>query len=1190
MCELTMHACFLLCVVLGHGVWGVGNVTEYKVGVMLISGSDVPYSFERTGPAIKLAFQKVNREILNSSYQLVPVERPYDDICSARNATGVAADLFYKENIIALIGPACAYALDGVARLAGFWNIPIITGLGDGGMFKNKTDYPTLTRFAYCQCRLRKVFGSVFKQFSWSKIVVIYDVNDAHSDILGQTLKNGLQKGNIYPYMIQYYGDENPDFETILKTAADNARVVVLIVPGDSLRKFLLTAHDMGYTTNGEFVFMDVELFPFPGNYWGNHDWRRDDSRDPEAKAAFESLLRISLREPTSEAWKNFTCDVIRIASDDFNFTYGEEKVNYFVGAFHDGVVRYGMALNETLAKGRSVRDGYTIARAMWNETVLGVTGDVIIDDNGDRDTDFSILDLNPQNGEFQVVAIYWGDRPGYTPVEYMNIHWPGTSGLPPPNVPRCGFKGDAPVCAAPDSVPIYVVVVLVLFGVIIVGLIGTFFIYRRVRWERDLKDMSWRVSLSDIIFRSKANDSQRFSKTSIAWLGDNSGNNSDDVGEQCFAKIGVYKGETVAVKKVECDKIDLTRNVLMEFKQVRDLQHENLTRFVGAVIEPSKNYLLTEYCNKGSLQDVLQNDNIKLDWTFRLSLLRDIARGMAYLHKSEVRCHGSLRSSNCVVDGKFSLKVTDFGLHSLRANKSGELEGNTHAKFEKMLWVAPEHLMDEGGTQKGDVYSFGIILEEMIVRSAPYDTYRGIMDPQDIVERVASHDNPPFRPKVNQAFGPKGVHELMHHCWVENPEDRPNFDAIAKTLRTLQGSKTDNIVEALIHRLEDYASNLEDIVEERTQQLIAEKKKSEALLYQILPRSVAEQLKQGKSVVPETYESVSIFFSDVVGFTSMCSESTPMEVVTFLSDLYSLFDSVIDNFDVYKVETIGDAYMVVSGVPIRNGQRHAVEICRLALALLSGVETFVFRHRPQDKLNVRIGIHTGPCAAGVVGLKMPRYCLFGDTVNTASRMESTGEALRIHLSGTTKAILDKVGQFDTPLRGQVPMKGKGLQTTYWLVGEKHVTKDVEKEQKVQQKQQQQVLHQQEEEEEEEEQQQHQQQQHVEHHHPERAEDQMTENEEIVNSPQRSVKLDGWAEQTESDDSGVTIGPELDRDPWGTADPQVWNHADLSPGRAKVVRIQVQQHGALKPEKRIVFQEPHLDEVIGRRGNDQRHD
>ncbi|XP_046567278.1 atrial natriuretic peptide receptor 1-like [Haliotis rubra] len=1158
-----MRICFLLVVVLGH-VWGVGAVTEYKVGVMLISGSDVPYSFERTGPAIRLAFQKVNREILNSSYQLVPVERPYDDICSARNATGVAADLFYRENIIALVGPACAYALDGVARLAGFWNIPIVTGLGDGGMFKNKTDYPTLTRFAYCQCRLRKVFGSVFKQFSWSDIVVIYDVNDAHSDILGQTLKNGLQKGNIYPYMIPYYGQQNPNFEKILKTAADNARVVVLIVPGDSLREFLLTAHSLGYTTNGEFVFMDVELFPFPGNYWGNHHWRRDDSRDPEAEEAFQSLLRISLKEPTSEAWKNFTCDVIRIASDDFNFTYGEEKVNYFVGAFHDGVVRYGMALNETLAKGRDVRDGYVIARSMWNETVLGVTGDVIIDDNGDRDTDFSILDLNINDGEFQVVANYWGDRPGYTPVEYMTIHWPGTSGLPPQNTPRCGFRGDAPVCSDGDSVPIYVVVVLVLFGIIIVVLISTFLIYRRVRLERDLKDMSWRVCLNDVKFRSKDNDSVRFSKTSIAWLGD-SNPNSEDVGEQCFAKIGIYKGETVALKKVECDKIDLTRNVLMEFKQVRDLQHENLTRFVGAVIEPGKNYLLTEYCNKGSLQDVLQNDNIKLDWTFRLSLLRDIARGMAYLHKSDVRCHGCLRSSNCVVDGKFSLKVTDFGLHSLRSTKGGEYDGNTHAKFEKLLWVAPEHLLDEGETPKGDVYSFGIILEEMIVRSAPYDTYRGIMDPQDIVERVASHDNPPFRPKVNQAFGPKGVHELMHQCWTDNPEDRPNFDTIAKTLRNLQGSKTDNIVEALIHRLEDYASNLEDIVEERTQQLIAEKKKSEALLYQILPKSVAEQLKQGKAVVPETYESVTIFFSDVVGFTSMCSESTPMEVVTFLSDLYSLFDSAIDNYDVYKVETIGDAYMVVSGLPIRNGQRHAVEICRLALALLSGVDTFVFKHRPQDKLNVRIGIHTGPCAAGVVGLKMPRYCLFGDTVNTTSRMESTGEALKIHLSGTTKAILDEVGHFDTPLRGQVPMKGKGLQTTYWLLGEKEVTKDVEQDQKVQQ------------------------QQHDEQHQQESVEMETTQRDETINSPQRSVILDGWAEPNESDDSGVTVGPDLDRDQWSTADPQTWNHTDLSPARGKVVRIQVEQYGSLNPEKKIVFQGPHLEDVLGQRGNDQRH-
>jgi len=250
---------------------------------------------------------------------------------------------------------------------------------------------------------------------------------------------------------------------------------------------------------------------------------------------------------------------------------------------------------------------------------------------------------------------------------------------------------------------------------------------------------------------------------------------------------------------------------------------------------------------------------------------------------------------------------------------------------------------------------------------------------------------------------------------------------------------------------LDRYRYNLEDVIRERTEALDEERRRNESLLLQLLPRSVAECLKNGKPVEAEHYSAVTIYFSDIAGFTALSSKSTPMQVVDMLNDLYTIFDTIISEFDVYKVETIGDAYMYVSGLPEVNGNNHAGEVCAAALGLLSSITTFKIRHCPDEKLQLRIGIHTGPVVTGVVGVKMPRYCLFGDTVLRASKMESTGEPMKIQVSETTNKILEHLHGYETQFRKSInPDKDPGM-NTFWLLGydkamrDKRMIKEAEK-------------------------------------------------------------------------------------------------------------------------------------------------
>ncbi|XP_068447601.1 atrial natriuretic peptide receptor 2-like [Clinocottus analis] len=497
------------------------------------------------------------------------------------------------------------------------------------------------------------------------------------------------------------------------------------------------------------------------------------------------------------------------------------------------------------------------------------------------------------------------------------------------------------------------------------------------------------------------------------------------------FIQPGIYDGRTVAVKHIQNKHFTLSKTIRKEVKEVRQLDHPNLCKFIGGSIEIPYICIITEHCPKGSLSDVLLNEDIPINWGFRLSFATDITRAMSYLHQHKM-FHGRLHSRNCVIDDRWVCKISDYGLTAYRREDFDTVSNGFNCGDVNRIYCAPEVLLGNSSnmTPAADVYSYSMILVEIATRTNLIsDQVEGVK--MDIMWR-------PLLPEVKAGKADTDCPiqadycELIKKCWSHNATMRPTFEQVKKMLDKMNPHKV-SPVDMMMKLMENYSKHLEAIVAERTQDLLQEKQKTDQLLYSMLPKPVADDLRQGRTTAAQSFANATLYFSDIVGFTQLSGASTPYQVVDFLNQLYTTFDDIIDNYDVYKVETIGDAYMVVSGVPQENGINHAGEIASMALDLVSVCHSFKIPHKPNTQLKIRAGIHSGPVVAGVVGTKMPRYCLFGDTVNTASRMESTSEALKIQVSGATADLLHMLKGYILTCRGTLDVKGKGAMTTWWL-------------------------------------------------------------------------------------------------------------------------------------------------------------
>ncbi|XP_061564090.1 guanylate cyclase 2G [Cololabis saira] len=1014
-----------------------------------------PFSARRLGSAIQIAVDKVNSSpSLLGSYSLDVVYT--DTACDAKESLAAFIHQVWRQNVTAVFGPACPEEAEVTGLIASTWHIPMFAYVGQSSKMDNRDIYDSYIKIMPPLKRSAEVLVKTLEFFGWSHVAMIGGGLDTNTwdkvDALWKTVETALREK--FKLMAEVKFDtSNPQLvQQNVKHISTVARVIVVLTNKEDCLGLLLEAERQGLM-NGNYVFLLVQHFE-------DNLWKRtlNNKTDQAAMRAFDMTFIIGQKSYEGYEYYDFFKRVLkRLKTHPFqtNLT-SESEVSPYSAYLHDAVLLYAMGLKEVLKGGKDPHDGQQLLQSLKNKTNIrfhGASGLVHFDEEGERNLDYSIYDLQRigDNIKFVPILNYESQTKNVRPTsKFTSVVWP--KGAPPSDMPDCGFNSELCEWLTNDVVLLAVLVTFPVIGVVAVLGIGLL-MKQKLKLQTRLDDSCWwMINFSNIVIIREPSGhhglsqslagSQSGSGSCHTSLSTNSLDLRDKMGkEHIFTTIGLYQGNQVAIKYIKNHiSCNLQKpSIIAEFNVMKEMKHENLVQFFGVCVEPPHVCLVIQYCKKGSLKDVLKASDIDLDGMFKLSFAYDIVNGMEFIHKSKLKFHGNLKPSKCLVDSRLQVKLSGFGLLEFKYGANNEINPEEKPGYDEMYWTAPEFLRQTDwsfkGSPKGDVYSFAIIMWELMYNSkaGPYQDVN--LDPKEVIMQLRTHiQGEPLRPALSEQVCDEKVNALLKACWSENPDHRPPFASIRRCMKEFSPDSHTNILDNMVDKLEKYANHLEEVVEERTTQLTVEKARADKLLSSMLPRYIADQLMAGKSVEPQSYEMVTIFFSDIVGFTAMCSVSSAMEVVTFLNDLYSLFDDIIKLYDVYKVETIGDAYMVASGLPISNGDQHALEISMMALHFLRGIKVFQIPHMPTKSLGLRIGVHSGPVVAGVVGTTMPRYCLFGDTVNTASRMESNSLPLKIHISQPTAEILVQAGSFEMEERGEIEMKGKGIQKTYWLL------------------------------------------------------------------------------------------------------------------------------------------------------------
>ncbi|XP_055346941.1 atrial natriuretic peptide receptor 1-like [Paramacrobiotus metropolitanus] len=1017
--------------------------------VILISvhiGNNPLYGYFAAAPVYNVAVKHIKQiyPTTLSSLRHIPLFLPGYDLCADggdRMNEFVTAfyfthpEIFKNKSVYPVFGsPECTNQALALADLSREFDLPLFTSVAGDSRLTNRKRYPTTSAIA--PLAGPDVLGCVdalLKRFNWKTLGLICD-SMSHLPGLANffyarcvDLRKFLTNQKYNWYNKEYDSAKERDFHSYLAFLKDSVRVFLILTIPEYLWEFMVTAYSMGLT-NGEYVFIAIQPTKRPGI--DTVSWSAGTNNDLGAMEAYKTLIVVTGVVPNWNTIINLTSEISTTAQNLFNYSYPpKDKENDMQIGIYESTRMMAQVFDENYPAVLGMPKAKFIQK-FFNRSFNFAARNFSLDAVGSKINDVPVLRLNLLTKIMEPAMVFDTVAMKFYGVKNELWYWVGRN-TSPPDKPLCGFRGNE--CDNSSPLMLGAIAGGVAAGVIISLTLG---IVCYIRYCGHDDHMRWLLDPSVVTLQTNALTVE--DSPCKMYLG-----------RKGF--LGTHEIYALPIKPtttVDGEAIKKNKRLRRLLHELHHLQHANISHFFGIVCPVKSNeiLLISSGGGKGSLRLLLDGQMQMLsDERVLSSVLNDLLEGMDYLHGKHHGHHGNITSLNCIIDSRYILKLSHINhlrlYHDLYATRPIINWSSADYRTIDMLWKAPEILVVRNNieaflrkcsTKECDVYAFGVIFLEVITKFVPYnvifDSEKSVEAALQIAAQTGSHTKVipiPF----DQL--PENAVYLVNKCFLP-PHKRPTVKTLKKDLQKYL-PKSHDLIRYLSKKLQEYSEELEVLVLEKTRELEIQRLKVEDILSEILPSIVIQKLRSKETISPELYKCVTIMFSDVPAFSDMVQRRPPSDSISFLTLLYSIFDEIHGNFDVYKVETVKDIHLVVSGLPQRNGDTHVFHICDFSLAFLHSVKRTNSIATSQFDTTLRVGINSGPCAAGVIGLTLPRYCLFGDTLNTASRMESTGEAGKIQISQFTRELIGDYSPYSITLRGFVEVKGKGSMRTYWL-------------------------------------------------------------------------------------------------------------------------------------------------------------